>query len=66
MTHLIKSQHRRQTLGEEIANSVSHGIGFLAAVAAAPILVYAAVPRDSAAGFAGSACHFIAVLKDAA
>jgi hemolysin III len=32
---------RPQTLGEEIANSVSHGIGFLLAVAALPVLLHA-------------------------
>jgi len=30
---------RPQSLGEEIANSLSHGLGFVAAVAAAPILI---------------------------
>jgi hemolysin III len=40
---------RGQTLGEEIANSVSHGIGFLAAVAALPLLVLGAQPRGAAA-----------------
>ncbi len=39
---------RTQTLGEEIANSVSHGVGLLAAAAAAPILVISAVQKDSA------------------
>jgi hemolysin III len=33
---------RPQTLGEEIANSVSHGLGFLLAVASLPILVWQA------------------------
>ncbi len=36
---------RLQTFGEEVANSVSHGIGFLAAVAATPFLVVAAIPH---------------------
>ncbi len=36
---------RPQSAGEEIANSVSHGIGFVAALAATPFLVLAAVPR---------------------
>ena len=54
MTKSLESQHRTQTLGEEIANSVSHGIGFLAALAAAPVLVYAAAQRDSVAGVAGA------------
>lgn len=54
------TQHRRQTLGEEIANSISHGVGFLAAVAATPVLIVSAT-RHGAAGvigavaFAGSA-----------
>ena len=42
-------RHRAQTLGEEIANSVSHGVGFLAAVAALPILIAAAIPRGASA-----------------
>jgi hemolysin III len=33
---------RPQTLGEEIANSISHGLGFLLAVASMPILVWQA------------------------
>jgi len=33
---------RPQTLGEEIANSVSHGVALLAAIAAAPFLIAAA------------------------
>lgn len=38
---------RPQTPGEEIANSVSHGIGFLAAVAVTPLLVLAAIPHGA-------------------
>ena len=38
-----------QTLGEEIANSVSHGIGFLGAVAVTPLLIIAAIPYGAAA-----------------
>ena len=37
--------NRAQTTGEEIANSVIHGLGFLASVAAIPILVAVAVSR---------------------
>ncbi|MDO9092584.1 MAG: hemolysin III family protein [Rubrivivax sp.] len=33
---------RPQTLGEEIANSISHGLGFVLAVASLPILVWQA------------------------
>ena len=42
-------RHRRQSVGEEIANSVSHGVGFVAAVAALPVLVITALPRGAAA-----------------
>jgi len=35
---------RQQSLGEEIANSISHGVGFLGAAAITPILILAAVP----------------------
>ena len=39
---------RPQTLGEEIANAISHGVGFLLAVASLPILVILAAERGSA------------------
>jgi hemolysin III len=44
---------RHQSPGEEIANSVSHGVGFLLAVVAVPILVVAAAGRGDAAGIVG-------------
>ena len=47
-------QERRQSLGEEIANSVSHGVGLLAAVAAAPVLIVAAVWRGGAVAIVGA------------
>ena len=52
---------RAQTLGEEIANAISHGLGALLAIAALPILVHAAALRGGAADvvaasvFAGTA-----------
>lgn len=45
---------RPQTLGEEIANSVSHGLALLAALIAAPILIVAVSPL-SAANIVGAA-----------
>jgi hemolysin III len=39
---------RPQTLGEEIANAVSHGLGCALAIAALPILVYFAAERGTA------------------
>ena len=44
---------RTQTLGEEIANSVSHGVALLAAIVAVPFLILAAVDRG-AAGIVGA------------
>ena len=40
---------RQQSLGEEIANSISHGIGFLAAVAITPVLIVYAIPNGASA-----------------
>ncbi len=45
---------RPQTLGEEIANSVSHGLALVAALVAAPILLVAVSPQ-SAANIVGAA-----------
>ncbi len=39
---------RHQTLGEEIANAISHGLGFLLAIASLPILVFHAAQRGTA------------------
>ncbi|MEQ8361345.1 MAG: hemolysin III family protein [Cyclobacteriaceae bacterium] len=44
-----KHFNREQSLGEEIANSVSHGVGFLAAVAITPIMIIKAIPAGAAA-----------------
>ena len=44
---------RVQSLGEEIANSVSHGVGFLAAAVATPWLIVAAVDKGTAANVVG-------------
>jgi hemolysin III len=41
--------HRNQTLGEEIANSVSHGVGALAAMAVTPFLIMRSIPAGAAA-----------------
>lgn len=40
---LVRAGGRTQTLREEIANSVTHGLGFAASLALAPVLVMAAV-----------------------
>ena len=45
MNELLPGHERSQSPGEEIANSVSHGIGLLAAVTAVPFLLLTAVRR---------------------
>ena len=54
MTQVVVSSKRAQSLGEEIANSVSHGVGLLAAMVAAPILIVGAVQRGEVAGVIGA------------
>lgn len=45
---------RPQTLGEEIANALSHGLGFLLALASLPILVNDATRRGGGASVVGA------------
>ena len=57
MTRAIAQDERPQTLGEEIANSISHGVGLLGAIVAFPFLVMTASQRGDAIGII-SACVF--------
>jgi len=50
----LELQERPQCLGEEIANSVSHGLGLLAALAAFPVLVMVAHSRGDVAAIIGA------------
>ena len=43
------AHERAQSLGEEIANSISHGAGLVAALIAVPVLVLRAAPRGTTA-----------------
>jgi hemolysin III len=54
MVDVLELDERPQTLGEEIANSVSHGIGLLAALVAFPVLVATALNRGELAGIVGA------------
>ena len=54
MIETLAMGERPQSFGEEIANSVSHGIGLLATVAATPVLIIAAVQRGGAEGIVGA------------
>jgi hemolysin III len=53
---------RSQTLGEEIANSVSHGIGLAASVAAAPFLIGAMLRRGDAVLILAAAIFAVTVV----
>jgi hemolysin III len=50
-------QDRPQSAAEEIANSLSHGLGFLVALAAAPVLIVATARQGHTANVVG-ACVF--------
>ncbi len=50
----MSAMSQPKTIGEEIANCLSHGIGLLAAMAALPILVLAAIQREDVPGIVGS------------
>ena len=54
MIKVLSSRERTQSLREEIANSLSHGVGLMAVVAAAPVLVLSAVQQGGAARIVGA------------
>jgi hemolysin III len=54
MADALGLQERPQSRGEEIANSVSHGIGLLAALAAFPVLVTSVLQRGDLAAVVGA------------
>ena len=62
MAKTLVSHERTQTRGEEIANSVSHGVGFLAAVAASPVLIFSAVQHGSSARIVGASVFAFTML----
>ncbi|WP_374512910.1 hemolysin III family protein [Niveibacterium sp.] len=51
----MKVKKRLQSRAEELANSISHGIGLLAALVAAPILIVVTARSGSAANIVGAA-----------
>ncbi len=62
MNESLAWRERTQSLGEEIANSVSHGVGLLAALIAAPVLVLAAVQRGETAGILGASVFAVTMV----
>lgn len=62
MTKSPATQRRAQSLGEEIANSISHGVGFLAAAAVSPVLVVSAVRHDGPGAVVGASIFAFTML----
>ena len=53
---------RPQSLGEEIANSVSHGVGLVLALAAFPVLITSALKRGDATGAVAAAVFALSLV----
>jgi hemolysin III len=62
MTKAPASHEQTPSRGEEIANSVSHGVGLLAAAAATPVLLHSAVRHGGAARIAGASVFAAAMV----
>ena len=62
MVRVLTLEERPQSFGEEIANSVSHGIGLLAALIAVPFLISAALERADPAGIVGASVFAITMV----
>jgi hemolysin III len=45
----VQTEDRPQSVAEEIANSISHGLGLIAAIAALPLAIVVALPRGAGA-----------------
>ncbi|MDO5358003.1 MAG: hemolysin III family protein [Slackia faecicanis] len=59
-----KKNVREYTVGEEIANSISHGIGALLAIAAIPICVVTAVSHGGGVALAAALIYTISMLLE--
>ena len=62
MAHPFASERRPQTLREEIANSVSSGVGLLAVIAGIPLLVGSAIQRRDEFSLAGTVIFAVAMV----
>ncbi|MFW6169880.1 MAG: PAQR family membrane homeostasis protein TrhA [Planctomycetota bacterium] len=51
---ILRKHRRKQSFGEEIANSVSHGLGLLGTIAVSPVLIAGAVEREDVAAVIGN------------
>ncbi|MES1979255.1 MAG: hemolysin III family protein [Pseudomonadota bacterium] len=59
---VVLHEERPQTLGEEIANSISHGLALLAALIAAPFLVASAVRRGDTIDMAATVVFAVSMV----
>lgn len=62
MSSALGGWDRPQSFGEELANSISHGIGLLAALVGAPVLVVFAVQRGDALGVVGASVFALSMI----
>jgi hemolysin III len=62
MSKTSASTGRAQSTGEEIANSISHGLGALAAITAIPVLIIGALRDGGAANVVGAATFGVTLL----
>ena len=56
------SPNREQSRGEELANSISHGVGFVASLAAAPVLIAHVSRSNRAASLVGATIFVVTLL----
>ncbi|MDO4442517.1 MAG: hemolysin III family protein [Slackia sp.] len=63
-SHRRKKNVREYTVGEEIANSISHGIGAALAVAAIPICIVVAVSHGGGVALAAALIYTISMLLE--
>jgi hemolysin III len=62
MKFSLALQERSQSLGEEIANSVSHSVGFLAAAIAVPFLILHSTRQGGAASIVGASIFAVTMV----
>ena len=62
MKETLPARKRPQSLGEEIANSVSHGIGLIVALIALPILVIGAMRRGDWSNIIGTSVFALSLI----
>lgn len=63
VTDMVKKIYGVQTIGEEIANSVSHGIGAVLGIAGTVVLLVAAVMNSNALGVTAAAIYGFSLIE---